>query len=151
MLTLCRIIRGSGKSHTLSCLLENCLLPSPATELPHPLTAIVFHYDTFIADNSGSPCEAAFLSTAPQIKVRVLCAPTNVATIRATYSRFPNIVVEELRISESNLNTKRIMDLMAVKVNGTMPLYSKCPCIKYSNSIAALEASTTRSEAPPLL
>lgn len=117
--------QGSGKSHTLSCLLENCLLPSTANELPHPLTGIVFHYDTFIADNAGSPCEAAFLSTASKIQVRVLCAPTNIATITATYARFPNIVVEELRICEKDLDTKRMMDLMAVKVGSAMPLYSK--------------------------
>lgn len=121
--------QGSGKSHTLSCLLENCLLPSSANELPHPLTGIVFHYDTFIADNAGSPCEAAFLSTASKIRVRVLCAPTNIATITATYSRFPNVMVEELRISERNLDTKRMMDLMAIKVGSAMPLYSKYLCL----------------------
>lgn len=36
--------QGSGKSHTLSCLLENCLFSSQANELPRPLTGIVFHY-----------------------------------------------------------------------------------------------------------
>lgn len=121
--------QGSGKSHTLSCLLENCLLPSNANELPRPLTGIVFHYDTFIAENAGSPCEAAFLSTEPQLKVRVLCAPTNVATIKATYARFPNVVISELRINENDLNTKRMMDLMATKVGSTMPLYSKDPLV----------------------
>ncbi|RYP07738.1 hypothetical protein DL765_009030 [Monosporascus sp. GIB2] len=115
--------QGSGKSHTLSCLLENCLIPSDANELPRPLTGIVFHYDTFISDSGGNPCEAAFLSTHPDVSVRVLCAPTNVAVIRKTYSRFPNIKIEELRINETDLNTKRMMDLMAVKEGGNMPLY----------------------------
>lgn len=115
--------QGSGKSHTLSCLLENCLIPSDANELPRPLTGIIFHYDTFISDTTGSPCEAAFLSTHPDISVRVLCAPTNVATIRRSYSRFPNILVEELRIDEADLNTTRMMDLMAVKEGESMPLY----------------------------
>lgn len=116
--------QGSGKSHTLSCLLENCLLRSPANELPHPLAGIVFHYDAFAADKAGSPCEAAFLSTQRQVKVRVLCAPTNVATIKATYARLPKVVVEELRIGEQDLDTKKMMDLMAVKAGSTMPLYS---------------------------
>lgn len=115
--------QGSGKSHTLSCLLENCLFPSQANELPRPLTGIVFHYDTFISDDSGSPCEAAFLSTNPLVKVRVLCAPTNVKTIRQTYGRFPMVTVEELRINEKDLNTKRMMDLMSVKTGGNTPLY----------------------------
>ena len=74
--------QGSGKSHTLSCMLENCLIASDAGMLPRPLTGLVFHYDTFISDHGGSPCEAAFLSSNPGIKVRVLCSPTNVRTIQ---------------------------------------------------------------------
>ena len=78
--------QGSGKSHTLSCILENCLISSKAGRLPSPLTGIIFHYDTFISDRMGSPCEAAFLSTNEQIEVRVLCAPTNLRTIQASIS-----------------------------------------------------------------
>lgn len=115
--------QGSGKSHTLSCFLENSLVPSDANELPRPLTGIVFHYDTFISDAAGSPCEAAFLSSHRSVHVRVLCAPTNVANIRHAYSRLPNVKIEELRINETDLNTKRMMDLMAVKEGGGMPLY----------------------------
>ena len=73
--------QGSGKSHTLSCLLENALAPCEANVLPRPLTGIVFHYDTFISDTGGSPCEAAWLSSNPRIKVRVLCPPTNIQTM----------------------------------------------------------------------
>lgn len=69
--------QGSGKSHTLSCLLENCLLPSPANVLPHPLTGLVFHYDAFNSGTAGAPSEAAYLSSNDGVKVRVLCAPTN--------------------------------------------------------------------------
>lgn len=74
--------QGSGKSHTLSCMLENCLIPSKAGWLPNPLTGVVFHYDAFISDTVGSPCEAAFLSSHPGVEVRVLCSPTNIHTIR---------------------------------------------------------------------
>lgn len=74
--------QGSGKSHTLSCMLENCLIPSKAAHLPSPLTGIVFHYDTFISDSMGSPCEAAYLSSLLGDRVRVLCSPTNLHTIR---------------------------------------------------------------------
>jgi hypothetical protein len=76
--------QGSGKSHTLSCLLENCLMPSIASKLPKPLAGLVFHYDTFISDHGGSPCEAAYLSSNHKVKVRVLCAPTNIRTIQAS-------------------------------------------------------------------
>ncbi|CAG8101605.1 unnamed protein product [Penicillium nalgiovense] len=115
--------QGSGKSHTLSCILEGCLIPSKAGRLLNPLTAVVFHYDTFICDNGGSPCEAAFLASHSQINVRVLCAPTNIRTIQGTYARF-NIKVEPLQIDQANLNTKRMLDLMAVgQDKGPVPLY----------------------------
>lgn len=74
--------QGSGKSHTLSCLLENCLTRSNANVLPHPLTGIVFHYDPSVSASGGSPCEAAYLASAKDISVRVLCAPTNIRDIK---------------------------------------------------------------------
>lgn len=76
--------QGSGKSHTLATLLENCLVQSKANLLPRPLTGLVFHYDTFISDTGGLPCEAAHLSSHEGVKVRVLCPPTNVMNIRVS-------------------------------------------------------------------
>ncbi|KAK3372041.1 hypothetical protein B0H63DRAFT_496751 [Podospora didyma] len=115
--------QGSGKSHTLSCLLENALAHGVASVLRHPLTGLVFHYDTFNSDSGGSPCEAAYLSSNSAIKVRVLCPPTNIRTMKRLYSQFPNITVEELRLSQGDLNTKRMLDLMAVSNDGPTPLY----------------------------
>ncbi|KAK3354468.1 hypothetical protein B0H65DRAFT_13936 [Neurospora tetraspora] len=115
--------QGSGKSHTLSCLLENAMAPCEANVLPHPLTGIVFHYDTFISDTGGSPCEVAWLSSNPKIQVRVLCPPTNIRTMRKLYSRFANVMIEELRLNQSDLDTKRMLDLMAVSSGASMPLY----------------------------
>lgn len=74
--------QGSGKSHTLNCLLENCIIPSQANVLPNPLTGIVFHYDPFFSDTGGSPCEAAYLSSHNSANVRVLCPPTNFEQIK---------------------------------------------------------------------
>ncbi|KAL7923123.1 hypothetical protein ACQKWADRAFT_67317 [Trichoderma austrokoningii] len=117
--------QGSGKSHTLSCLLENCLMQSEANVLPRPLTGIVFHYDPWISASRGSPCEAAYLASAEDISVRVLCPPTNVRDIEKVYSRLPNVQVETLRIDQTDLDTKRMMDLMAVSSvqGGGIPLY----------------------------
>ncbi|KAK4248698.1 hypothetical protein C7999DRAFT_30811 [Corynascus novoguineensis] len=115
--------QGSGKSHTLSCLLENALATCKANVLPRPLTGIVFHYDMFTSDSGGSPCEVAWLSSNPNIKVRVLCPPTNIRTLQGLYKKFSNISVEELRLNESDLNTKRMLDLMAVTTGGNLPLY----------------------------
>ncbi|PWI64975.1 hypothetical protein PCL_08334 [Purpureocillium lilacinum] len=117
--------QGSGKSHTLSCMLENCLAVSDANTLPRPLTGVVFHYDCFTSDTSGTPCEAAYLSSHRGIKVRVLCAPTNIVQIRRLYDKVPNVTVEELRFDEADLNTKRMLDMMAAGSvqGGSMPLY----------------------------
>ncbi|RAH43519.1 uncharacterized protein BO95DRAFT_455018 [Aspergillus brunneoviolaceus CBS 621.78] len=115
--------QGSGKSHTLSCMLETCLISSKAGYLSNPLTGLVFHYDTFISDLMGSPCEAAFLSSNPDVEVRVLCAPTNLHAIRGAYSRL-NVTVSALEIDQRDLNTKRMLDLMAVgQDDGQIPLY----------------------------
>jgi hypothetical protein len=78
--------QGSGKSHTLSCLLENCLIASDALGyLPRPLTGIVFHYDDYASDSKVSPCEAAYLGSDPSINVRVLCAPTNIRIVKVSF------------------------------------------------------------------
>ncbi|KAF2662936.1 hypothetical protein K491DRAFT_584523 [Lophiostoma macrostomum CBS 122681] len=55
--------QGSGKSHTLSCMLENCLLTDKQLVRkigvnPNPLAGLVFHYDS--CQGSGV-CEAAYL------------------------------------------------------------------------------------------
>ncbi len=76
--------QGASKSHTLSCLLENCLIPSDAGKLPRPHAGLVFYYDTFISNNGGSPYEATFLSSNRKIKVRVLCSAANSRTIQAS-------------------------------------------------------------------
>jgi hypothetical protein len=132
--------QGSGKSHTLSCLLENCLIPSDASVLSKPLAGLVLHYDSFISDDAGSPCEAAFLASDPQVEVRVLCSPTNIRTIEVCswfiarirqlthYNqqsyRGLGVIVEPLQIDQANLNTKRMLDLMAAnQTDGTPPLY----------------------------
>ncbi|KAI1631482.1 hypothetical protein F4809DRAFT_657890 [Biscogniauxia mediterranea] len=114
--------QGSGKSHTLSCVLEGCLIPSEVSDLPRPLAGVVFHYDTFISDRGGAPCEAAFIASHPGVKVRVLCPPTNFRAIQETYKAIPNATVEMLQLSQSDLNTQRMLDLMAVG-DGNMPLY----------------------------
>ncbi|KAH7360826.1 hypothetical protein BKA65DRAFT_523720 [Rhexocercosporidium sp. MPI-PUGE-AT-0058] len=115
--------QGSGKSHTLSCLLENCLLKSSVSNLDSPLSGLVFHYDSFISDHRGTPCEVAHLSSNPNIKVRVLCSPSNIQTIKRTYEGL-NVEIESLKINQDDLNTKRMLDLMAVNTeDGRMPLY----------------------------
>ena len=51
-------LQGSGKSHTLSCIMESCLIPLPGViRLKQPMTTLVLHYDS----NPSSVCEATGL------------------------------------------------------------------------------------------
>eukprot|EP01051_Picozoa_sp_SAG22_P002721 SAG22_NODE_124_length_18884_cov_34.149367_6_plen_1043_part_00 len=56
-------VQGSGKSHTVSVVLENCLLPfsvpysSPIVSLHRPMAALVLHYD----QSETNVCEATGL------------------------------------------------------------------------------------------
>ncbi|KAK0723672.1 hypothetical protein B0T21DRAFT_294281, partial [Apiosordaria backusii] len=79
-------------------------------------------YDTFTSESCGSQCEAVSLASNENIKVRVLCAPTNIRMLKAIYQEYPNVTVEELRFDEYSLNTRRMLDLMAVS-DGNLPLY----------------------------
>jgi hypothetical protein len=131
--------QGSGKSHTLSCLLENCLMKSDVSKLDSPLAGLLFHYDSFTSDIKGTPCEAAHISSNPNVKVRVLVSPTNIQTMKvSSFSHFLsntsliekqrtyaglNVTVEPLRIKQTDLNTKRMLDLMAVNQESRIPLY----------------------------
>lgn len=116
--------RGRGKSHSLSCMLENCLMPSKLLgKLPQPLAGIVFHYD---ATSSGTVCEAAHLSS--EIPVTVLVSPSNIWRMKELYSKLPNatknVTVQALYLEDKHLNTSRMLRLMAFSDKDTaVPLY----------------------------
>lgn len=123
--------QGSGKSHSLSCMLENCLLPHPRLGLlPNPLTALVFHYDSFTSMAGGQVSEAAYLCSSG-LAVRVLVSPTNLAAMKNLYSNMPGLppgcagpTVNPLFLHERYLNAERLMTLMAAgSVDGPIPLY----------------------------
>lgn len=123
--------QGSGKSHTLSCLLENSLLsPSQAGKLPNPLAALVFHYDRYTSTNTTQICEAAYLCSAG-VPVQVLVSPSNYHNMARLYSELPGLgphvkrpVVTPLYLQERQLNITNIKTLMAVSNgSGSTPLY----------------------------
>ena len=80
--------QGSGKSYTLSYILENCLISLGLGQLPSPLAAIVFHYDTFTSYGSRQLCEAAYLCSSG-VPVKVLVSPTNFWWMKQTYENLP--------------------------------------------------------------
>lgn len=122
--------QGSGKSHTLSCMLETALNPSRLGKLPRPLAGMIFHYDKFTGFSSSQICEAAYLSSTG-IPVRVLVSPSNMSRMRKAYENLPGIpsnakkpVVAPLLLQEKHLNVDRMMKLMAIDgTDGKTPLY----------------------------
>lgn len=122
--------QGSGKSHTLSCMLETALMPSKLGRLPKPLAGIVFHYDKFSSFSSSQICEAAYLCSSG-IPVQVLVSPSNFWRMKKAYSNLPGLaaharkpVVKPLLLKETQLDVERMMKLMAVDGSDkAMPLY----------------------------
>ena len=120
--------QGSGKSHTLSCMLENCLLADESSlqrigKNPHPLAGLVLHYDR--CQGSGV-CEAAYLCT--HISTTVLVSPSNYGRLKKTYedmakTQNANIIVKQLYVLPKYLDTERMKTLMAVGKEDEVPLY----------------------------
>jgi hypothetical protein len=59
---VCIGVQGSGKSHTMNVLLENCIIPVPTKgrpfiSLPQPMCGLVLHYD----QSESNLCEAVGL------------------------------------------------------------------------------------------
>ncbi|KAL8869653.1 MAG: hypothetical protein Q9174_004111 [Haloplaca sp. 1 TL-2023] len=128
--------QGSGKSHTLSCMLESGLQPSALGKLPNPLTGIVFHWDKFASPKTYQPCEAAYLCS-EGIPVTVLVSPSNYSAMKATYDNLALargsklLKVRPLLLREKHLNVDRMMKLMAVGTDGQRSsLYMEVVCKK---------------------
>lgn len=121
--------QGSGKSHSLACMLENCLVSHKHLgSLPNPLTAMVFHYDPQ-ASMAGQVCEAVYLCS-PSVEVRVLVSPTSYHRMAKLYGNLKGlspgctVVIEPLVLKQEYLNVERLMTFMAATDNGEgLPLY----------------------------
>ena len=117
-------LQGSGKSHTLACMLESCLIESRSHgKLPVPMAGVIFHCDIHSA---FSPCEAAFLAS--QIRVNVLVSPNSIWDMKKVYAKVPgwgeNLNVYPLLLRDDHLNARRMKSLMAVdEKEGAQPLY----------------------------
>ena len=122
----------SGKSHTLSCMLEAALRPSKLGELPYPLAGLVFHFDKSAGGLAPQICEAAYLCSTG-IPVTVLVSSTNFHRMKTAYESmtFPEPysnaskpIVAPLLLEERHLNIENMLKLMAVKESeGNLSLY----------------------------
>lgn len=127
--------QGSGKSHTLSCILENALITSRMGKLPYPMAGMVFHYDKFTGFSSTQVCEAAYIASSGT-PVKVLVSPSNRWRMEQAYGNLPGFpegakkpVVVPLLLNEKQLNVERMMKLMAVdEKDGKMALYMEVGC-----------------------
>jgi hypothetical protein len=112
--------QGAGKSHTMSCLLENALL-SDGQMGPNPnaMAGVAFHYDKFTSSTATQVCEAAYLCSRG-IKVQVLVSPSNLAAMEERYHNLPglpearSIEVIPLLFGEKQLNVANMKNLMGV-------------------------------------
>jgi hypothetical protein len=117
--------QGSGKLHTLSCMLEGCLLDEPLIgKNPSPLAGIVFYYDT---SQSNGACEAAYLCSRVT-GTKVLVSGCNLKKMEEKYDEISkrhggDIELKTLKLNAAQLDAERIKTLMAVGPDGEMPLY----------------------------
>jgi hypothetical protein len=118
--------QGSGKSYTLSCMLENHLLKDPAVGVQNEtIPGFVFHYDT-----NGAAClaEAASLCTRG-IKVRVLVAWNNYKSMKRLYDGLGDrlgqkVEVRPLLFQDDDLTATHIQQLMLFdETAGNSPVY----------------------------
>ncbi|KAI5815382.1 hypothetical protein BZA77DRAFT_265894 [Pyronema omphalodes] len=121
-------LQGSGKSHSLSCLLESCLLPTRTLGvLNRPLSAMVFHFSAYTSEHAFRPCEAAFLAVPnpsfniKPVPVTILVPPSNYLVLKAAYGQIPNVKVYPLRLRPKDLNINAMLTLMSVNANNSNP------------------------------
>jgi hypothetical protein len=131
-------VQGGGKSHTMACLLEACLVPFPeagVVRLRQPMSTLVLHYD----QNVTSVCEATgLISPLPSIsrilpggpaagprclpreKMVVLVSPSYWRQRKAFYGDY--CVVRPLLFRWATLTADHIKRIMRIK-DGDSQLY----------------------------
>ncbi|KAF8974343.1 hypothetical protein BDZ97DRAFT_1647459 [Flammula alnicola] len=122
-------VQGSGKSHTVSTILENMLISgfSPIGSLAKALCGLVLHYGEGGANSL--PSEAAWLSASLSSHVigppvRVYVSRASLQTMRTVYERFGDkVTVEPLYFQNSELDAAAILSMMAVGSSESAPLY----------------------------
>lgn len=117
--------QGSGKSYTLCCMLENCLMAAASIgRVIEPLAGVVFNYNPGCTPTAS---EAAFLCSMA-IPVNVLVSQSNIHALQKAYSSIPGaserLTISPLLLSPSDLSIERMHKLMAFSdKQNSMPLY----------------------------
>ncbi|KAI0332440.1 hypothetical protein GY45DRAFT_1352709 [Cubamyces sp. BRFM 1775] len=122
-------VQGSGKSHTVSVLLENMLISGfePIGLSHKPLSGLVLHFGE--GGSSSRPCEAAWIGQT-QIEgvqtptIRVYVSRSSLNTMRAAYAPLGSrVMVEPLLFSSAELDAEAVLSMMAVGSSDSAPLY----------------------------
>ncbi|KAI5274910.1 hypothetical protein E4T47_02166 [Aureobasidium subglaciale] len=119
--------QGSGKSYTLSAIIENCLFASPKVGvLPKPLAGVVFHNNTASSHNI---CEAAHLVSLG-VRVNILVSRSNYHALSSIYKTAISSLaahllnIQPLVLQSHHLTAERMHRLMAFQESeNTVPLY----------------------------
>ncbi|KAI0751494.1 hypothetical protein C8Q80DRAFT_1157639 [Daedaleopsis nitida] len=122
-------VQGSGKSHTVSVMMENMFIPNvPGIgSCKQALSGLVLHFSE--GGSGARPCEAAWIGCpktddigAPSVRVYVSKSSLN--TMKKVYAPLGDKVsVRSLRFSESELDAQAILSMMAVGSSEFAPLY----------------------------
>lgn len=126
-------LQGSGKSHSVSVMLENMMIPGfdAIGNQKKALSGLVLHFAE--AGTVTLPCEAAYLGL-PRVegfkapKIRVYVSPTQLSKMEIAYKRLRHDVeVLPFLLTQSELDAKSFLSLMAVGTTSTdrTPLYMK--------------------------
>ncbi|KIJ70249.1 hypothetical protein HYDPIDRAFT_172121 [Hydnomerulius pinastri MD-312] len=122
-------VQGSGKSHTVSILLESMFIPNlrPIGSLQKPLSGLVLHFGE--GGPSARPSEAAWVGTTdiPGVqtpKVKVYVSRSSLNTMTAVYAPLGGkVTVEPLLFQKNELDAQAFLSMMAVGSSESAPLY----------------------------
>ncbi|KAG6880447.1 hypothetical protein C0992_000049 [Termitomyces sp. T32_za158] len=122
-------VQGSGKSHTVSVILESMMVANcpSAGLLNKALSGLVLHFGE--GGPSSLPSEAAWLSMANSFnikppEVRVFVSQSSLNTMKTVYAPLGgHIIVEPLIFSESELDAQAFLSMMAIGGSESAPLY----------------------------
>ncbi|OCH90737.1 hypothetical protein OBBRIDRAFT_834829 [Obba rivulosa] len=122
-------VQGSGKSHTVSVILESMLIPqySPIGACEKPLCGLVLHFSE--GGSNARPNEAAWLGRAAMAgviapSVRVYVSRSSLRTMKQVYAPLGDRVqVRPLLFTEAELDAEAFLSMMAVGSSESAPLY----------------------------
>lgn len=135
--TLTHHLTGSGKSHTVSAMLENMMISnfSAIGSLAKPLSGLVLHYGEGGANSL--PNETAWLSSSISSFVKgppvvVYVSRSSLQTMRAVYRPLgAKVSVEPLVFENSELDSAAILSMMAVGSVDSAPLYMQIILVSF--------------------